>query len=77
MVRGQEAAVVDTLTEGNAPRIASVHPVRGTQLGRRPACDSDALPSRHAGSAADIVSLAPHANFWAGAPDRVSSCRGR
>jgi glyoxylase-like metal-dependent hydrolase (beta-lactamase superfamily II) len=69
MVRGQEAAVIDTLTEGNAPRIASVVQSAGLSWDAVRHVILTHYHFDHAGSASDIAALAPRANFWAGAPD--------
>jgi glyoxylase-like metal-dependent hydrolase (beta-lactamase superfamily II) len=69
LVRGQEAAVVDTLTPGNADRIGGV--IRTAGLGW------DAVRHvilthyhfDHAGSVGDVSGLAPQATVWAGEPD--------
>src|SRR5918996_2167723 len=69
LIRGKEAAVVDTGTPNNATKIADV--VRTAGLGWdavRHVILTHYHPD-HAGSATDVAGLAPRATFWAGAPD--------
>jgi glyoxylase-like metal-dependent hydrolase (beta-lactamase superfamily II) len=69
VVRGNEVAVVDTLTPGNADRIGSVIQSAGLGWDAVRHVILTHYHTDHAGSAGDVAMLAPQANIWAGAAD--------
>jgi glyoxylase-like metal-dependent hydrolase (beta-lactamase superfamily II) len=69
LVRGNEAAIVDTLTPGNADRIGAVMQAAGLSWSAVRHVILTHYHFDHAGSAADVASQTPQAAVWAGAAD--------
>jgi glyoxylase-like metal-dependent hydrolase (beta-lactamase superfamily II) len=69
LVRGNEAAVVDTLVPGNADRIGEVIQTAGLGWDAVRHVILTHYHPDHAGSVGDISVLAPQATVWAGEPD--------
>jgi glyoxylase-like metal-dependent hydrolase (beta-lactamase superfamily II) len=69
LVRGSEAAVVDTLTPGNAARIGGVIQAAGLGWDAVRHVILTHYHFDHSGSVGDVSDLAPRATVWAGAPD--------
>jgi glyoxylase-like metal-dependent hydrolase (beta-lactamase superfamily II) len=69
LVRGSEAAVVDTLTPGNAARIGGVIQTAGLGWDAVRHVILTHYHFDHSGSVGDVSDLAPRATVWAGAPD--------
>jgi glyoxylase-like metal-dependent hydrolase (beta-lactamase superfamily II) len=78
LVRGSEAALVDTLTPGNAQHIGNVIQSFGLDWDAVRHVILTHYHGDHAGSVGDLAGLAPAATVWAGPADipRIELARG-
>jgi glyoxylase-like metal-dependent hydrolase (beta-lactamase superfamily II) len=69
LVRGREAVIIDTLWEGNAPRLGEMLQTAGLGWDAVRHVIVTHYHPDHAGTVGDVVGLAPQARVYAGAAD--------